>query len=796
MLTATRPTETLHPAIRFEIPATKTAPTESGYGFFRMRDWQRQCFDELQDSHHWLINAPMAAGKSFEICALVAHWLMRDPALRVIIAVPPTIISEGFREKKIEFPDGRRINWAVDSRNDLCLKSSSSNTAQLRRFLTNREVCGLTERVVLCSHATLVRAFARVPEAFSEVLVVIDEAHHIKQGGDEPDAALGNQMGALVSHGLANPEHIRIGLATATFFRGDAVSIVSDLSQFKRFDLGYDEYLATCSYLRSFSYDFIVEPNFVEPLRRLFHERLGKTIVYIPPVNSRFSVGNKKADVDAVIRAIAATDTPTLDHIERPIMRVRRGDKWVKLVNLVDERLREEKRRAIAAAHKDVGGGEIDVIIALGMLKEGANWRHADREIIIGQRDSLTEIVQLIGRLFRDVEGKTHVEAYHLLPLSFDQMDKAGVRESLNDYLKAILLSMLLENVIEPAISPSPRERNGAPPDAKARRNFLREALPDDGESASVLSEIVERVLDSIADNESLRQTQALRDPFFIIVGEVLSSHGVKDFHEEIAEQVLRMFNRRTVRLNRLNVDDVDVNVIKESPFDCLLRYGSDVCGATTFRELREACRARIHRPLEQARTFVRSLSMRTADDWRQYCASELKPNDIPSNPNVVYKDRGWAGMGDWLGRGRAGKRVFLPFSEAKAYVDRLGLKYGREWEEYCKSGKKPSNIPANPQSVYKGEWTGIGDWLGTGNIGSVARHQMFRPFEDARAFAQALGLGSKRQWYDYCQSGNRPPDIPANPLKVYRRSGWKGFGDWLGTSAKRGRPGKDILAA
>jgi hypothetical protein len=34
-------------------------------------------------------------------------------------------------------------------------------------------------------------------------------------------------------------------------------------------------------------------------------------------------------------------------------------------------------------------------------------------------------------------------------------------------------------------------------------------------------------------------------------------------------------------------------------------------------------------------------------------------------------------------------------------------------WCEYCKSGQKPDNVPSNPDEVYKDSWISWCDWLG-----------------------------------------------------------------------------------
>jgi hypothetical protein len=143
-----------------------------------------------------------------------------------------------------------------------------------------------------------------------------------------------------------------------------------------------------------------------------------------------------------------------------------------------------------------------------------------------------------------------------------------------------------------------------------------------------------------------------------------------------------------------------------------------------------------------------------------------------------MYADDGWDGMGDWLGTGRRRVTGWRTFTKACAFVHGLGLKSQREWFDYCKSGKKPADIPANPSSVYaKGGWSGWADWLGTGR-----QRVALQPFKKARAYARRLALKSQAEWVGYCKSGKKPIDIPASPEHVYAKTGWVGWSDWLGT--------------
>lgn len=208
------------------------------------------------------------------------------------------------------------------------------------------------------------------------------------------------------------------------------------------------------------------------------------------------------------------------------------------------------------------------------------------------------------------------------------------------------------------------------------------------------------------------------------------------------------------------------------------------------------------YRPFIKARAFARNLKLKSRTEWESFCQGKLKhkgllPIDIPANPNLVYKNAGWGGNGDWLGTGNIANflKTFLPFEEARSFAQRLGLKKQQEWQEYCAgklSGKipRPTNIPTCPNTTYKGKgWSGFGDWLGTGNISS--RLRSYRQFKDARAFARTLNLRNREEWQSFCnglfpEKGQLPADIPKYPSQTYRKKGWCGFGDWLGNERTR----------
>jgi superfamily II DNA or RNA helicase len=202
--------------------------------------------------------------------------------------------------------------------------------------------------------------------------------------------------------------------------------------------------------------------------------------------------------------------------------------------------------------------------------------------------------------------------------------------------------------------------------------------------------------------------------------------------------------------------------------------------------------------PFKEARSFVRGLGLKSGSEWRKYCYGQLpekgrKPDNIPSNPHRNYRFAGWVGMGDWLGTGTVAPRLrrYRAFAKARTFVRKLRLTGDNEWQKYCKGqllskGKKPEDIPANPGQTYRDKgWVNMGDWLGTGRVATYLRK--YRPFEQARAFVQNLGLKNQEEWNKYCRGrlldkGKKPEDIPAAPERIYRNKGWVDLGDWLGT--------------
>ena len=181
----------------------------------------------------------------------------------------------------------------------------------------------------------------------------------------------------------------------------------------------------------------------------------------------------------------------------------------------------------------------------------------------------------------------------------------------------------------------------------------------------------------------------------------------------------------------------------------------------------------------EDVENIIRTFNIKTQKEYQTYCKSESKLYNIPTNPSLVYKDKGWISWGKFL-RGDE-KICFIIFDEAKIFVKNINLKSQKEWVIYCKSGLKPDNIPTNPNVIYKDKgWISWGDWLGTNYVSCSDREYL--SFDNAREIIQNIKLSSYKEWKRWTKSNVYNIMIPKAPDQVYRNNGWISWGDFLGT--------------
>lgn len=399
-----------------------------------MREMQARVF-AARDAQYLLVKAPPASGKSRALMFLALDKMYKQGVAKTIVAVPERAIASSFAPVKLS-EQGFYADWDIEPRWDLC--SPGGDQGKVRQF---QEFLASDSRILLCTHATLRFAFGAVETSlFNNVLLAIDEFHHVS-------ADIGNQLGEVLRDVMRNSSAHIIAM-TGSYFRGDSVPILlaEDEAKFTHVTYNYYEQLNGYSHLKSLGigYHFYQGKYTAAIMDVLDTDK--KTILHIPSPNAGESTKDKYAEVDTILDAIGevvATDPDTM------IMTVKRHSdgKLLKVADLVMDDAGRDK--VINYLRNILRPEDMDLIIALGMAKEGFDWVFCEHALTVGYRGSLTEVVQIIGRCTRDSENKAHAQFTNLIaqPDAADDM----VTVSVNNMLKAITCSLLMEQVLAPS---------------------------------------------------------------------------------------------------------------------------------------------------------------------------------------------------------------------------------------------------------------------------------------------------------------------------------------------------------
>ena len=445
----------IYPTNTYTVPSVSITTTRSGTSAkanaLGMRAMQERAYAK-RGEQYLLIKSPPASGKSRALMFIALDKLNNQGLKQAIIVVPERSIGSSFADERLS-QYGFFWDWQVAPQWNLCnapgmddVKVAKSKVKAVGEFLAG------SDQVLVCTHATFRFAVDELGvEAFDARLIAIDEFHHVSAS---PDNKLGSQLGALIERDKSH-----IVAMTGSYFRGDSAAVLTpaDEARFETVTYTYYEQLNGYQWLKSLDIGyFFYTGRYVEAVEKVLDPQL-KTIVHIPNVNARESLKDKEREVNEIMHALGAwqgIDPDTgFHHIKTPQGRV------LRVADLVDDSDALRRSKVLAAlkdpAHKH-DRDHVDVIIALGMAKEGFDWIWCEHALTIGYRSSLTEIVQIIGRATRDAEGKERSRFTNLI--AEPAADQAAVTEAVNDMLKAISASLLMEQVLAPRYEFTPKD--------------------------------------------------------------------------------------------------------------------------------------------------------------------------------------------------------------------------------------------------------------------------------------------------------------------------------------------------
>jgi superfamily II DNA or RNA helicase len=584
------------------------------------RSWQLNALDKIFDQPLSSVYAPPATGKGVLICLNAYLTLEAYPEMKAIIVAPQRNITKDLRKQRIKHPFDPKaiIEWEPTCYLNDTSKNTMSNTAAFKEWASRPivECWGVNSRVCVMTHQSLCRIFANgEKDNLKNVILFLDEFHHVFLSETS-----NNRLGQVLRYFIdnINKKNLRVCMLTATPFRGDRLAPIPRAlhKQVAEFSHPMDEAMPDFAPLQHFGLDFVLyKKTWKESIKSLVGKKLAPSIFYIPSVNSAYSVGDKNGDVMEVYRAISGTDNPEIRKEQIFTLVYSKSERrWLRCIDLVDDTVnRERKLNAVADDHdrRERTKDSIDAIIALDMLIEGANWKWAVNEYIIGNHDSLREFIQMYGRLFRAAPKKKKVHCYYLLAYSQD-FDTEEYVENFNTYMKAVFLTLILVNVLQPQlVSTVVREQNG---EGEPRRNYLNETFSET-DQINYMEAAQEAILDAaiargievdleagIGNNITEEQMNTLRDA----LDSVLDQFEVRENREQVKRETMRIFKIASliplIDVTGLDVEEFDFDFIENSnihPLTCMVMFGSGMRDVNTLKELR-LCTDRLFRDFER----------------------------------------------------------------------------------------------------------------------------------------------------------------------------------------------------
>ncbi len=637
--------------IKYQQTGTSSAVDDLG-----MREMQAKAY-AARNHRFLLIKAPPASGKSRAMMFIALDKLAHQGIRKVVVAVPEKSIGRSFQNtalKKFGFFE----DWKVAPHYNLCDASDESD--KCKRFVEFFHQEGAN--ILVCAHATLRNGMKELPDdAMNDCLLGIDEFHHTSA---DANSGLGDLVRRVMYHSTGH-----VVAMTGSYFRGDGIPVLraEDEALFHPVTYNYYEQLNGYRYLKNLvlGYHFY-HGSYLDHLSEVVDTRQ-KTIIHIPSVNSRASTGMTKyaetGEIMKVIGEVVGKDYNT------GIYTVQTADgRLLKVADLVEDDPRE-RTMVQTYLQKMKSPDDMDIIIALGTAKEGFDWEWCERCLTIGVRGSLTEVVQIIGRCTRDSEGKDTATFVNMIAMP--DAEQADVKVAVNDFLKAITASLLMEQVMAPSWHfktvkddderPTDPARTlvveGLKPLSSVKTRLIVDEQLDDLKASILQNDLVVKTLSGSTTAETITQhliPMVIREKYpdlsdeeveevrqRVILDTLIKGNDVVDDHGEPVDLTAPAGEResegnRLIKLtNRLiNIDQLSINLIDTiNPFQRAYEVLSKQVDAPTLKVIQDTiAEQKFDMPLEQAIVLFKG-------PLKEYIAAHDGQLPDIDNPNPKVKE-------------------------------------------------------------------------------------------------------------------------------------------------------------
>jgi len=544
------------PAVSITTARTGASSKANALG---MRAMQERAYAK-RGEQYLLIKSPPASGKSRALMFIALDKLNNQGLKQAIIVVPERSIGGSFADEPLS-QYGFYWDWKVVPQWNLCnapgvdeQKVAKSKVDTVRKFLDS------ADKVLVCTHATFRFAVEEFGiQAFDGRLIAVDEFHHVSSN---PDNVLGNQLGAFIAR-----DKVHMVAMTGSYFRGDSEAVLSptDEAKFETVTYTYYEQLNGYNWLKSLDIGyFFYTGRYVEAVEKVLDPTL-KTIVHIPNVNARESLKDKEREVNEIMHHLG--EWKGIDPVTGFHQIQTREGRVLKVADLVDDSDLAMRSRVLTALKDPAQKNNrdyVDIIIALGMAKEGFDWIWCEHALTIGYRSSLTEIVQIIGRATRDAEGKERARFTNLI--AEPAAEQGEVAQAVNDMLKAISASLLMEQVLAPRYEFTPK--NSGP---KEGFEYGEGGYKDGGHNIGVNKETgqIHIEINGLATPKSSEATRICKEDLNEVVTSFLQEktvleRGLFDKENTLPEELTQLHMGKIVRERYPELSEADQEAIRQ----------------------------------------------------------------------------------------------------------------------------------------------------------------------------------------------------------------------------------------
>lgn len=516
-----------------------------------MREMQAMVYAQ-RHRQHLLVKAPPASGKSRAMMFVALDKLANQGVKKVIVAVPQQNIGRSFKDTSLK-KFGFFEDWVIPPYWNLCLAAGSENSKKsiVREFLDHP-----TATKLVCTHATLLNALNGIDACkLDNVFFGIDEFHH---GSADED----NRLGTLIRR-LLNETSAHILAMTGSYFRGDAVPVMRPEDEVKfqpTINYNYYQQLNGYKYLKSLGIGYhFFQGNYLSAIPEVL-DTTKKTLIHIPRPNSKTGAFMNKYDqVAEIIKYIGEIEAQDYDNF---IYNVRTPDgRLLKVGNLVED---NTAQRAVLQSYlqRMNSRDSLDILIALGTAMEGFDWEWCEHCITVGIRSSLTEVVQIIGRCTRDCEGKTFAQFTNLIPCPDAAQDDVAM--AVNDFLKAISVSLLMEQVMAP------------------KWNFKTKVEEEDTAEKTKKSNEDEHVIEVKGLPALNEKTKAIvENDLDTLVATTLSDKNIREaiIGEGMAEMITEVYIPKVIRETYPDLNEEEIDAVAKHTILTIATQGEQVIG-------------------------------------------------------------------------------------------------------------------------------------------------------------------------------------------------------------------------